>query len=101
MVADAGRGVAGAVKVAVDTCVGKKGIKILLAAGHAVVVVAEAAEADRVWFARALERGATHVIAADNDLEILCYDHSIKFFRARQKHSGALTARRFLLRYPS
>lgn len=86
-------------KIALDTCIGKKGADLLRAAGHEIVVVAREGEADRVWFYRALGRGAELVIAADNDLEILCYDHRVEFFRAHQKHSGEHTARCALQRY--
>lgn len=86
-------------RVAVDVVVGRVGVNLLRAAGHAVVVEAQPAEPDREWFARALARGAEFVIAADNDLEILCYDHCVHFFRAKDGHRGRVTAERFIQWY--
>lgn len=88
-------------RIAIDTCVGRRGRELLESAGHRVVVEAEQGEMDRVWFARALGSGVELVVSCDSDLEVHCYDHDIKFFRAKQKHSGLLTAQRVLLRYPS
>lgn len=88
-------------KIAIDTCVGKRGRALLEHAGHQVVVEAEECEMDRVWFARALKAGVDLVVSADSDLEIHCYDHNVAFFKAAQKHSGFLTAQRVLLRYPT
>ena len=88
-------------KIAIDTCVGKRGRALLEQAGHQVVVEADQAEMDQVWFARALEAGVDLVVSADSDLEIHCYDHNVEFFKAEQKHSGLLTAQRVLLRYPT
>lgn len=88
-------------RIAVDTCVGKKGRVLLESAGHQVVVEANEGEMDHVWFARALKAGVDLVVSADSDLEVHCYDHSIKFFQAEQKHRGLLTAQRVLLRYPA
>jgi hypothetical protein len=85
------------VKIAVDVCVGKKGVAILRAAGHEVLE-AEHAEPDRDWFARALKAGVDLVIANDRDLEILCYDANVQFFRVWRGHSGKLTALRVLER---
>lgn len=89
------------VKIAIDTCVGIRGRLFLERAGHDVVVEAERGEMDQIWFARALKAGAELVVSADSDLEIHCYDHRIEFFRAKQRHSGLLTAQRVLLKYPS
>lgn len=83
-------------RVAADVVVGRVGVKLLRAAGHDVVVEAQPAEADRDWFARALEHGAEFVIAADKDLSILCYDHRVEFFRAKASHRGRVTAERFI-----
>lgn len=88
-------------KIAIDTCVGKRGRALLEHAGHQVVVEAEEGEMDHVWFARALKAGVELVVSADSDLEIHCYDHNINFFQAQQKHSGLLTAQRVLLRHPT
>jgi hypothetical protein len=88
------------VKIAVDTCVGKKGIALLRAAGHEVVVEAGQGEMDHVWFARALAAGVDLVVSSDSDLSIHCYDHRVEFFCAKQKHRGVLTVQRVLLKYP-
>ena len=88
-------------RIAVDTCVGKQGRVLLELAGHQVVVEAEEGEMDRVWFARALKASVDLVVSADSDLEIHCYDHNVEFFKAKQKHSGLLTAQRVLLQYPT
>lgn len=87
-------------KIAVDTCVGKRGRALLERAGHEIVVEAEQGEMDHVWFARALKAGVELVVSADSDLEVHCYDHKIEFFQAQQKHSGLLTAQRVLLAFP-
>jgi hypothetical protein len=89
------------VKIAVDTCVGRRGRALLENAGHEIVVEADQGEMDHVWFARALKAKVELVVSADSDLEIHCYDHNINFFQAKQKHSGLLTAQRLLLRYPA
>ena len=86
-------------RIAVDTCVGKRGCAVLEHAGHQIVVEAEEGEMDRVWFARALKAGVDLIVSCDSDLEILCYDHNVEFFKAEQKHSGLLTAQRVLLRH--
>jgi hypothetical protein len=88
-------------KIAIDTCVGKKGRALLESAGHVIVVEADQGEMDHVWFARALKAGVELVVSADSDLEVHCYDHNIKFFQAKQNHTGLLTAQRVLLRYPT
>jgi len=86
------------VKIAVDVCVGTRGIKVLRAAGHNVVAIAEAAESDREWFARALAAGVELVIAVDGDIEILCYDNRVEFFRHRRSESGKQAAQRLVQR---
>lgn len=86
-------------RVAVDVGVGRQGVRILQAAGHVVVVEAQPAESDRDWFERAVERAVECVISADKDLAILCYDHRVKFFRARARHRGIITAERFIQWY--
>ena len=88
-------------KIAVDTCVGRRGCSLLARAGHQIVVEAEQGEMDHVWFARALEVGVDLVVSCDSDLEVHCYDHKIEFFRAKQRSSGLLTAQRVLLRHPA
>lgn len=87
-------------RVAVDVGVGRLGVRLLRAAGHVVVVEAQPAESDRDWFARALKHDVECVIAADKDLAILCYDHRVKFFRAKAGHRGRITAERFIQWYP-
>jgi len=87
-------------RIAIDTCVGKQGRRLLERAGHKIVVEARSGEMDRLWFQRALASGVELVISADMDLEIHCYDHEVPFFRARQRHSGLVTAERVLRRYP-
>lgn len=86
-------------KIAVDVCVGRRGVRLLRKAGHEVLQ-AEHGERDDAWFARALKFGVELVVACDNDLSILAYDHNVRFFRAISGHSGGLTAQRVLLRYP-
>lgn len=87
-------------RIAVDTCVGRKGCALLENAGHQIVVEAAHGEMDHVWFARALKAGVELVVSCDSDLEVHCYDYNIKFFQAKQKHRGLLTAERVLVRYP-
>lgn len=86
-------------KIAVDVCVGNKGIAILRAAGHDVVVVADHAESDRSWFARALTAGADLIVARDYDLEILAYDHNVDFCRAGTNLTGVEVARDVIAYY--
>lgn len=86
-------------RVAVDVLVGRVGVRLLHEAGHVIVAEAQPAESDRDWFARAMDRGVEFVIAADNDLEILCYDHRVHFFRAKYGHRGRVTAERFIQWY--
>jgi len=86
-------------RVAVDVCVGRKGINRLREAAHEVVVEALPCESDRDWFTRALIARAEVVISTDRDISILCYDHRVDFFRARPGHSGWVTAERFIQRY--
>lgn len=83
-------------KLAVDVCIGNRGIKKLREAGHDVVVVAEHAESDRDWFARALAAGAEVIVSADRDLEILAYDQRIKFVRAKNERRGTENALRVI-----
>ncbi len=87
-------------KVAIDTCVGKRGRALLELAGHTVVVEAENAEPDHDWFARAKVAGVEIVISSDSDLEIICWDSRVRFYQAKQGCSGEEIARRFLWRYP-
>ncbi len=84
--------------VAVGVVVGRADVRLLRDAGYDVIE-AKHGEPDREWFERALVGGVGCIISADSDLEILCYDHRIEFFRAREGHSGQLTAERFILRY--
>lgn len=79
-------------RIAVDVCVGKKGIALLRDAGHDVVVEAEHCESDRSWFARAVAAKVDLVIAADNDLEILCWDNEVDFCRAGNGLTGVQIA---------
>lgn len=75
-------------RIAVDVCIGQRGVELLVAAGHDVVVVAEHAESDREWFARAVAARAELVVACDADIEILCYDHRVSFYKARNGVRG-------------
>ena len=88
-------------KIAVDVCVGRVGANILRRAGHVIVVTAGHGEGDEDWFARALAAGADVIISTDRDLEILCYDNRLPFFKARAHHSGRVTAERLLQRLAS
>lgn len=83
-------------KIAVDTCVGHRGVALLRSAGHEVVTQAEHGEPDRTWFARARGAGAEVVVSPDADIEILCYDYAVPFFRARQGDSDADKVARLL-----
>jgi predicted nuclease of predicted toxin-antitoxin system len=85
-------------KIAVDTCIGRVGANLLRAAGHVVVVTAAEGERDDEWFARALAAGAEFIISTDRDLQILCYDNRVSFFRARKGHSGRVTVERLIQR---
>lgn len=84
-------------KIAVDVCVGVAGMKLLRKYGHDVLT-AENAEPDHDWFARARAWGAELIVSPDNDLWILCWDHNVEFFRARQGLAGLQIAHE-LLRY--
>ncbi len=76
-------------KIAVDVQVGRRGVAQLRAAGHDVLK-ADHGEPDREWFARAQAWGAELVVSPDGDLEILCYDNRVAFFKVRvaKKHGG-------------
>lgn len=67
--------------VAVDVCIGKRGVQMLRDAGH-TVIEAEHGEPDREWFDRAIRANARLFVAADNDIRILAYDNRRLFFRA-------------------
>lgn len=82
-------------RVALDVTVGNAGATILREWGHEIVSIAEPGEPDRAWFQRAIRRGVQVVIAMDVDLEILCYDNCVEFFRHRQGESGMTAAIRF------
>jgi hypothetical protein len=84
------------VRLAVDVCIGKRGIAILEAAGHEIVVQAQHGETDRSWFRRALARGVDAVVAIDSDLEVLCYDADVRFVRARQCANDKVNAERIV-----
>jgi hypothetical protein len=75
------------VKIAVDVCIGKAGVRLLRWFGHDVIE-AEHCEQDRDWFKRALDAGVELVISPDSDLEILAYDHRVKFYRPKRGLSG-------------
>ncbi len=77
--------------IAVDVCVGRVGVRHLRDLGH-VVIEAEHGESDRSWFARALEHGVDLVVSADVDIEILAYDHNVRFYRPVRGHCGLLIA---------
>jgi hypothetical protein len=83
------------VRIAVDVCVGRRGVKMLLDAGHDVFC-AEHAEPDREWFARAMKWGVELVVAADSDIEILAYDANVRFFCAAQGDNDREIARKVL-----
>lgn len=84
-------------RVALDTCIGKRGEKLIRDSGHEVVAVAEEAEPDQSWFNKALAKDVEVIIACDADLEILCYDNKIRFFKKREDESGVDVAKRFIL----
>lgn len=69
-------------KIAVDVCMGARGVRCLRAAGHEVLE-AEHGERDRDWFARARAWGVELIVSPDSDLEILAYDNRVRFFRVR------------------
>lgn len=75
-------------KIAVDVCIGKVGVRHLRDVGHEVVAVAEHGEMDRSWFERAVTAGAELIVSPDSDLEILAYDYNLKFFRPKRGCSG-------------
>ena len=83
-------------RIAVDVCIGNRGVRRLREAGHEVVVIAEHAESDRRWFGRVIEADAEVIVSGDSDLEILCYDHRIRFIRAKRNLSGVANALRVL-----
>lgn len=83
-------------KLAIDVCIGIRGAKRLRDAGHEVVVIAEHAERDEDWFARALAADVDILVSADSDLEILCYDHRVRFLRAKVGLSGVENAQRVI-----
>lgn len=85
-------------RVAVDVCIGRRGIKVLTDAGHQVVAVAQAAEPDRQWFKRAMAEGVEVVISGDSDLAVLCYDHRIRYIRAKDGVKGKEMALRAVLK---
>lgn len=74
-------------RVAIDVCIGRAGADLLRWYGHDVVVEAEHGEMDRDWFMRALRAGVDLIISPDSDLEILAYDHNVKFYRPRRGHN--------------
>ena len=82
-------------KIAVDVCVGDRGTAILRDAGHEVIEAAHC-ESDRDWCARALAAGVEMFVSADADIEIYAYDVDVRFFQARQRDSGIVTAQRVL-----
>lgn len=85
-------------KIAVDICIGRRGIAALEAAGHQVVWCAEHGERDEIWFAQAMRRGAALFISADRDIEILCWDHNVEFFKVEQFESDVDAVERLLRR---
>ncbi len=86
-------------RVAVDVCIGARGIRGLLRAGHEVVTIAHPGEVDRTWFARAMANGAEVVISADSDLEILTYDAGVRLFRPRRGDPDKRTVSRFVRKH--
>lgn len=87
-------------RIAVDVCIGIAGIHHLRNLNHYVVVAAEHGEPDREWFARALAAGAEVVISPDSDLEALCHDHNIAFFRVRQGDPDLSVVTKFVRWWP-
>jgi len=69
------------VKIAVDVCLGHRGIAMLRTACHEVLE-AEQGERDRDWLARARAAGAQLLVSADADIEIFAYDANIHFVRS-------------------
>lgn len=90
-------------RVAVDVHIGIHGAAELRNAGHEVVVIAAAGESDREWFARAMRMRTDAVISPDTDLEILCYDANVAFFKAwtHRGLTGKEVARAFCKRFPA
>lgn len=87
-------------KIAVDVCIGDRGVSALECAGHHVVWCADHGERDEIWFAQALRRGAEIAIAQDRDIEILCYDNRIEFFKVEQFETDIDAVERFIATYP-
>lgn len=83
--------------IAVDVCIGTRGVRALERAGHTVVRCAEHGERDEVWFAAALRCEAALVISGDSDIEILCWDHNVEFFKARRHESDVDVVERLLV----
>jgi hypothetical protein len=81
--------------IAVDVGVGRVGAQLLRDCGH-VVIEAEHCEMDRVWFHRARELGAELFVSPDSDIEILCYDHNIRFVKQLRCETGLQVAQRVL-----
>jgi hypothetical protein len=84
------------VKIAVDICIGKRGIDALVTAGHDVVWWAGHGERDEVWFAQAMRRGSELFISTDRDIEILCWDRGVEFFRVDQFERDTEAIARFV-----
>jgi hypothetical protein len=68
-------------RVAVDVQVPRRFIAAVEFWRVRIVATAEHAEPDRVWFERALKAGAQGVVSPDRDLEILCYDHRLRWLQ--------------------
>lgn len=83
-------------KIAVDVCIGSRGVSALECAGHHVVWCAAHGARDEVWFAHALRCGAELFISADIDIEILCWDHKVEFFKIDQFETDIDAAERLL-----
>lgn len=66
-------------KIAVDVQFGAGEVLCLKLAGFEVVVRAEPSEPDWLWFRRAQAAGVEMVCSPDSDLEILAYDHRVRF----------------------
>lgn len=87
--------------IAVDVCVGRRGVAMLRAAGYDVIE-AQHAESDREWFARALAAGAVLVVSGDSDIEIAAYDADVRFLHVQRGEDGCDIARRVIaMRYES
>jgi len=85
------------VKIAVDVCVGRRGIDVLRVAGHEVVVAAEGPERDETWLDRAVAEDAEIVITGDKDAIKQAKQLGFVTFKPRQFERGVVAACRFVV----